>query len=433
MSQNNSSDEECNENIIKENNKLSIDNLVNSKPFKKVLHSTILSMKNLFQSGKTSLTNKNNIIHKPKNESNNSSFDEEFLEEMKGIVDEDIIAQKKNKTDIRNKNIKTEKKANVIKKTEENKNDNKSNDLDKYCLFLHEDEEKNKKIYTFHRDHGNKYDLRCKDRNCLGTAKYDVESGEIKITKKCSITNFNEHNYVKEKSFIERIKANQVENDEMKNPQNQKFFFKYSYIENPNLTYLDVIYKINDKYNVENISFSEKQFNNMKFRINKQNNFNKIKEDRLKLLEVSGEKLWKCSHEYISVEKKDYMYRLFGTKFSLSLLNDDKIIQYFIDSTYRCVPLNYLNTKALLLIAGYNSQYDMLELCCVAILSAENTELQIELYDYLKNIYKFNPQLITYDFALANIQAINIVFKSSEIEILPCFSIWFNVGGKKLL
>ena len=201
----------------------------------------------------------------------------------------------------------------------------------------------------------------------------------------------------------------------MINSENQKFFFKYSYIENPNLTYLDIVYKINEKFNVEKITFSEKQFNNMKNRINKQKNYDRMKEERLKGLEVSGEKLWKCSHEYISFEKKDYMFRLFWfwTKYSLNLLNDDKIIQYFIDNTYRCVPLNYINTKSLLLIVGYNSQHDMFELCCVAILSSENAELLIELYDHLKNIYKFNPKLITNDFALANIQAINIVFKSS--------------------
>ena len=37
----------------------------------------------------------------------------------------------------------------------------------------------------------------------------DVESDEIKITKNWKITKFNDHhNYIKEKSFIERIKAN---------------------------------------------------------------------------------------------------------------------------------------------------------------------------------------------------------------------------------
>ena len=81
--------------------------------------------------------------------------------------------------------------------------------------------------------------------------------------------------------------------------------------------------------------------------------------------------------------------------------------------------IKYVNTKALLLIVGYNSLYDIFELCCVVLLSAENTELLIELYDHIKNVYKFNLRLITYDYALANIQAINIVFKSLEIEIIP--------------
>ena len=40
-------------------------------------------MKNLFQSGKTSLINKNNIAHKRKPESNNSSLDEEIIENLK--------------------------------------------------------------------------------------------------------------------------------------------------------------------------------------------------------------------------------------------------------------------------------------------------------------------------------------------------------------
>ena len=111
-------------------------------------------------------------------------------------------------------------------------------------------------------------------------------------------------------------------------------------MENPTLIYLDIIYKLNEQYDVENIAFSEKQFNNMKYRITKQNDYSRLKEDRLKLIELSGEKLWKCSHEYKSNDKKEYMFRLFGTKYSLSLLNNIKITQYFIDSTYTCVPLN---------------------------------------------------------------------------------------------
>ena len=199
-------------------------------------------MNNLHQSEKTSLKNEN-IFHKRKFDPKNSSFDEEFLENIKDLSNEDIIPSKHNKINNNDKNFNIKNKTN--KEKIQNKKDNKTKEPDKYCLFLYEDEEKNKKIYSFHRNHWNIYDLRCKDRNCLGTAQYNVESWEIKVTKKCSISNFIEHNYIKEKSFIERIKANQVEKEEMKKSENQKYFFKYSYQENPNLTYLDIIYKIN--------------------------------------------------------------------------------------------------------------------------------------------------------------------------------------------
>ena len=125
------------------------------------------------------------------------------------------------------------------------------------------------------------------------------------------------------------------------------------------------------------------------------------------------------------------MYRLFGTKESLKLLKEEKSTQFFIDSTYRCVPSNYNNTKALLLIVCYNSFADRFDLCCAILLSHENGELLIELYNHLKNIYKFSPKLTTYDFALTNIQAVNIVFQSTNIEIIPCFFHLVQIWWKK--
>ena len=81
--------------IIKENNHISIDNIVNSEPFKLAIQPTILTMKNLFQSGKSSLTNKINITQKPKHISNNPSFDEINIEEKKDGVETDITESKK--------------------------------------------------------------------------------------------------------------------------------------------------------------------------------------------------------------------------------------------------------------------------------------------------------------------------------------------------
>ena len=51
----------------------------------------------------TSLINKNNIIHKRKPESNNSSLDEELIENLKEPEIEDIIPSKKNSDHLKNK------------------------------------------------------------------------------------------------------------------------------------------------------------------------------------------------------------------------------------------------------------------------------------------------------------------------------------------
>jgi len=85
------------------------------------------------------------------------------------------------------------------------------------------------------------------------------------------------------------------------------------------------------------------------------------------------------------------MYRLFGIKESLKLIKEEKNTQFFKVSTYRCGPSNYNNTKALLLIVCYNSSVDRFDLCCVVLLSHENGELLIELYNHLKKYINFLP------------------------------------------
>ena len=78
---------------------------------------------------------------------------------------------------------------------------------------------------------GEKYDLRCKNRNYNGRAQYEVESGEITITQECSINLFKDHNYIKEKLFIDKLKANNIKKEELENKYNQKYFFKCKYFE----------------------------------------------------------------------------------------------------------------------------------------------------------------------------------------------------------
>ena len=83
----------------------------------------------------------------------------------------------------------------------------------KYILYIQENKDKNKKIYTYYKEHGFTYDLRYKDRNCEGRAQFDLTDKIIKITQDCSIE-YNEHNYIKEKLFSEKIEKNNVSENE---------------------------------------------------------------------------------------------------------------------------------------------------------------------------------------------------------------------------
>ena len=99
-------------------------------------------------------------------------------------------------------------------------------------------------------------------------------------------------------------------------------------------------------------------------------------------------------------------------------LSNKDFAQFFVDSTYKCVPNNIKNIKCLLFIIGNNSSNDSFELFYSVLLSNEDSETFIELYSYLKNMWNFKPSIITYEYALGNIFGINNVYKEDGIIIL---------------
>jgi len=72
---------------------------------------------------------------------------------------------------------------------------------------------------------------------------------------------------------------------------------------------------------------------------------------------------------------------------------------------------------------AYNFKYDLFEICVVAILSHEDSEIFYEFYSHLKNVYNFCPKKFTYDFALGNINAFKNVLSKEQYKSLPCFLI----------
>lgn len=95
-------------------------------------------------------------------------------------------------------------------------------------IFFIKDEEENGKSYTYHRAYKEYYHLRCTDRNCLGTAKYNNTNGKIEIIIKCSIK-YEDHSYTKEKLIKQKIIEDKLEKKDIEgDKQIQEIFFKFN-------------------------------------------------------------------------------------------------------------------------------------------------------------------------------------------------------------
>lgn len=147
---------------------------------------------------------------------------------------------------------------------------------------------------------------------------------------------------------------------------------------------------------------------------------------------MKSETLLKSSHTFIDKNENEHIIKIFGTFNSMKNLSDKNFTQYFVDSTYKCIPAKLEKFKALLLIIGYDSSIDSFSICCAALLSHEDSETLSELYYYLKTIWKFIPSKITYDFALGNINAIDTVFENDNVLIIPCFFHLIQAWWRKL-
>lgn len=248
-----------------------------------------------------------------------------------------------------------------------------------------------------------------------------LKKKEVTINKKCTIEKYEEHNYAKNYYIYKKIEKNDIIEYDMKKASFQEQYFKYIYLNFRTLTYNDILVLIFEKYNVKEIYYTLTKFNNFKSNINKVLKKKHINYDYLNKIELNGIKLLLANFQFIDTEENIHHIKLFGTINSMSFLNDKNITQYFIDSTYKCLPNNMPKCKTFLLIIGYDCSIDSFQLCCAATLSHKDYDTLCELYSYLKNIWNFNPKKITYVFALGNINAINKIIKNVNIKILPCF------------
>ena len=240
----------------------------------------------------------------------------------------------------------------------------------------------------------------------------DKENGNIYITKECNLV-YKEHNYIKSKIALEKIKSKNVDEDIIESPLYQSTYFKYMTDLHPSLTYDDIVLELIDRFKVKQIKFSKSQFSNFKNRKKEKINIEYYQVERFKNLKLYEVPLQKLYMEYYDENsKKNQFFRIFATEESLKLLSSKNISQYFIDSTYRCIPNSQNNYEAFVLLIGYNTIREMFELCCCAIFSKEDTIIYKKFYETLKYNYSFEPKKITMDLALAYLNSVRDVYGS---------------------
>ena len=367
-----------------------------------------------YESYKTNLISKDRLKQK---RSATGSSDEEII-----MMDSEQIDKDKEKKKNKSKETKKEKKEEK-QKTKNNNKESKNDDY-KEGIYNYTDDNLNNRLYSYHKisSDGTFLHLRCKDRNCTGTAKYIFEEDNIIVTKECSI-DYKKHNYIIEDIIKQKILKNDVTNDEMKDYLFQKIYFMETHAQYPSLTYNQILLGMLDKYKLKKVSFTNKNFNVCKNNYQKKIYGNENINDKLDNIKLKGKRLLNCKLTYIDLNDKNIekYFRIYGTQNSMSLLNSKNISQYFTDCTYKCLPNELKGECSLLVLLGYDYQMDKFRLILIAILSHESADIYTEFYNFLKNTYLFKPKKITFDFALGNIGGIKTVFEQNEdVLILPC-------------
>ncbi len=109
---------------------------------------------------------------------------------------------------------------------------------------------------------------------------------------------------------------------------------------------------------------------------------------------MKGKNLLSCFIKYKHIQTQTYKnYRIYSTDLSISLLNSKDINQYFIYTTFKCVPNEINDSNSLLVMLGYNNSKDIFELILVALLTNEDNELLSNFYSYLINTYHWDQNI----------------------------------------
>ncbi len=102
----------------------------------------------------------------------------------------------------------------------------------------------------------------------------------------------------------------------------------------------------------------------------------------------------------------------------LKRFEDNNYLQYFFDFTYKCEHITNDKNK-LGICVGYNSLLKIYNICFMVLTNCEVKETLMRIFHNIKFYSKFDPQIMTPDFSMANLNSIKLSFKKSKL--ITCF------------
>ena len=210
--------------------------------------------------------------------------------------------------------------------------------------------------------------------------------------------------------------------------KNQTFLIEYIFNHNTNIDKINIIEEFR-KYTKSKLLLNSKEISRIKCQI-----LGKLK--GITILECL-EKI-KCQEFELEVMCEDVKYEIeikkdntsqerkqkiiiYGNKFRLNLKNKPEYIEYFIDITFKVIPKCYRPYK-LLTIATIDNKNMKTILVGFVLFIYKDSNSFLKIFEYLNNIYNFNPTILHSDYEKGIEHAIKKAkFFKNDIIHLKCF------------
>ena len=292
----------------------------------------------------------------------------------------------------------------------------------------------------------------CSDSKCKAFGYLDIEKQLFTYSKteENKHIEWEKHSYIITDNLKNKFDSDNFleqdffDNNNKLSKYNIGIYFKLMFLRDYNL--MPTFAKINFHKKFPNIDITQKEIDNYiygKYRearvINKEKmeNIEKIfhlKDDNG--IEIAQTIDYEIKLENNETEKLKFI--IIANKDMLLNLKNNLIDEFFIDTTYSCVPPSVHNFK-LFVINGFEFESKKTDICSFILIMNEKYETFTSIFDYLKNKYNFNPKNMMSDFRMSQIKAIQKCFPHCNIH--GCFfhfsqSIWRNfkkygLGGKE--